>query len=100
MVVLDCGCGKATIAIGLCDSVPSARVVGVDIEEDSLPDARRYLASIGRNNCTDITRVPCSYKECIKIGHLTLVAVRVGDDPALGRLAGDLGQSVEAPRTL
>jgi hypothetical protein len=32
--------------------------------------------------------------------HLTLVAVRVGDDPALGRLAEDLGQSVEAPRIL
>ena len=35
-----------------------------------------------------------------EIGHLTLVAVRVGDDPALGRLGEDLGQSVGAPRTL
>ena len=26
-----------------------------------------------------------------EIGHLTLVAVRVGDDPALGRLGEDLG---------
>ena len=52
MVVLDCGCGKATIAIGLCDAVPSGRVVGVDIEEDSLADARRYAASIGRDNFT------------------------------------------------
>lgn len=52
MVVLDCGCGKGTIAIGLCDAVPSGRVVGVDIEEDSLADARRYAAPIGRDNLT------------------------------------------------
>jgi SAM-dependent methyltransferase len=52
MVVLDCGCGKATIAIGVCDAVPAGRVVGVDIEEDSLADARRYAASIGRDNLT------------------------------------------------
>ena len=65
MVVLDCGCGKATIAIGLGDAVPSGRIVGVDIEEDSLADARRYSASIGRDNLTDITRMPCSWKECV-----------------------------------
>jgi ubiquinone/menaquinone biosynthesis C-methylase UbiE len=30
MVVLDCGCGKATITLGLGEAVPDGRVVGVD----------------------------------------------------------------------
>ena len=50
MVVLDCGCGRATIAIGLAEAVPAGRVVGVDVEEVSLADGRRYAASIGRDN--------------------------------------------------
>jgi 2-polyprenyl-3-methyl-5-hydroxy-6-metoxy-1,4-benzoquinol methylase len=35
MVVLDCGCGKGTIAIGLAEAVPAGRVVCVDLEKDS-----------------------------------------------------------------
>jgi hypothetical protein len=29
MVILDCGCGEATISIGLSEAVPAGRVVGV-----------------------------------------------------------------------
>jgi SAM-dependent methyltransferase len=50
MVVLDCGCGEATIAMGLAEAVPAGRVVGIDLETDSLAAARRYAASIGRAN--------------------------------------------------
>jgi ubiquinone/menaquinone biosynthesis C-methylase UbiE len=50
MVVLDCGCGEATIAMGLAEAVPVGRVVGVDLETESLSAARRYAASIGRAN--------------------------------------------------
>jgi ubiquinone/menaquinone biosynthesis C-methylase UbiE len=27
MVILDCGCGKATIAMGLAEAVPAGRVI-------------------------------------------------------------------------
>jgi SAM-dependent methyltransferase len=50
MVVLDCGCGEATIAMGLAEAVPAGRVIGVDLEKDSLATARNYAASIGRGN--------------------------------------------------
>ena len=40
MVVLDCGCGEGTIAIGLSDAVPAGRVIGVDLNADSLAVAR------------------------------------------------------------
>ncbi len=50
MVVLDCGCGEATIAMGLAEAVSAGRVVGVDLEMDSLAAAGRYAASIGRAN--------------------------------------------------
>lgn len=50
MSVLDCGCGEATITIGLAEAVPNGRVVGLDIEKDSFATARRHAASIGLNN--------------------------------------------------
>jgi SAM-dependent methyltransferase len=50
MVVLDCGCGEGTIAIGLAEAVPAGRVIGIDFSADSLAVARRYAASIGRAN--------------------------------------------------
>src|SRR5260370_42067942 len=31
MVVLDCGCGEATITTGLAEAVPAGRVVGGDL---------------------------------------------------------------------
>ncbi len=52
MVVLDCGCGSASITIGLAEVVSSGRVVGVDLEKDGVATARRYAASIGRSNLT------------------------------------------------
>jgi SAM-dependent methyltransferase len=36
MVILDCGCGEATITMGLAEAVPAGWVVGVDLEKDSL----------------------------------------------------------------
>jgi SAM-dependent methyltransferase len=50
MAVLDCGCGDATITIGLTDAVPTGRVIGVDLEKDSFAAASCYAASIGRRN--------------------------------------------------
>ena len=50
MVVLDCGCGKATIALGLAEAVPDGRVVGVDLDQGSLTVARRYAAAMKRRN--------------------------------------------------
>ena len=49
-VVLDCGCGEGTIAIGLSEAVPHGRVIGVDIGLDNLAAARRYAAATGRAN--------------------------------------------------
>jgi SAM-dependent methyltransferase len=50
MVIFDCGCGEATITMGLAEAVPAGWVVGVDLEKDSLATARRDAASIGRGN--------------------------------------------------
>jgi ubiquinone/menaquinone biosynthesis C-methylase UbiE len=50
MVVLDCGCGQATISIGLAEAVAAGRVIGVDRDEESLAVARRDAASIKRVN--------------------------------------------------
>src|SRR5260370_33203102 len=50
MVVLDCGCGQATISIGLAGTVAAGRVIGVDRGEESLAVARRNAASIKQVN--------------------------------------------------
>jgi len=50
MAVLDCGCGEATITLGLAEAVPNGRVVGVDVEKDSFAAARCHASSTGRNN--------------------------------------------------
>src|SRR6267143_6251264 len=50
MAVLDCGCGKATITLGLAEAVPDGRVVGVDLDKDSLLAARCSAALIGQGN--------------------------------------------------
>ena len=50
MSVLDCGCGEATITLGLAEAVPNGRVVGVDVEEGRFAAARRHASSTGRNN--------------------------------------------------
>jgi SAM-dependent methyltransferase len=50
MVVLDCGCGKATIALGLGEAVPDGRIVGVDLDQGSLTIARGYAAAMERRN--------------------------------------------------
>ena len=50
MAVLDCGCGQATITIGLAEAVPIGLVVGVDLEKEGFAAARCYATSIGRRN--------------------------------------------------
>jgi SAM-dependent methyltransferase len=50
MTVLDCGCGEATITLGLAEAVPDGRVVGVDLDKDDLVVARRSAASIKRQS--------------------------------------------------
>ena len=50
MVILDCGCGEATISIGLSEAVPAGRVVGVDLDKHDIATARRYAASTERGN--------------------------------------------------
>ena len=49
MIVLDLGCGRATISMGLAGVVPNGRVIGVDIKESCLALARRDAASMGCN---------------------------------------------------
>jgi SAM-dependent methyltransferase len=62
MVVLDCGCGTATITIGLADAAPTGTVVGVDLARESVTEARRNAFAMGRDNlvCTvaDGRRLP------------------------------------------
>jgi ubiquinone/menaquinone biosynthesis C-methylase UbiE len=50
MVVLDCGCGPATISMGLAEAVRAGQVVGVDLDKESLAAACRDAASINRRN--------------------------------------------------
>jgi ubiquinone/menaquinone biosynthesis C-methylase UbiE len=55
MAVLDCGCGEATITMGLAEVVPDGRVVvAVDLDQDSFAATRCYADSIGPNNLTFI----------------------------------------------
>lgn len=49
MAVLDCGCGEATITIGLAEAVPTGRVVGIDLDRNSFAAARCHAASTGLN---------------------------------------------------
>jgi SAM-dependent methyltransferase len=50
MMVLDCGCGNATITLGLARAVPDGRVVGVDNKRSSVVAALRSAALIGQKN--------------------------------------------------
>src|SRR5215831_19513283 len=50
MLVLDCGCGTATITIGLAEALPAGTVIGIDLAKDSLAAARRYASVMGREN--------------------------------------------------
>ena len=50
MLVLDCGCGTATITIGLAEALPAGTVIGIDLAKDSLAAARRYASVMGKQN--------------------------------------------------
>jgi ubiquinone/menaquinone biosynthesis C-methylase UbiE len=50
MIVLDLGCGQATISMGVAEAVPLGQVMGVDIDRNGLAVARRDAAAMGRGN--------------------------------------------------
>ena len=50
LIVLDLGCGQATISMGIAETVPNGRVVGIDIDRGNLAVARRDAAAIGHGN--------------------------------------------------
>ena len=50
MIVLDLGCGQATISMGVAEVVPHGRVLGVDIDRAGLAAARGDAATIGCGN--------------------------------------------------
>jgi SAM-dependent methyltransferase len=62
MLVLDLGCGGATISMGIAEVVPHGRVLGVDIDQASLVAARHDAAVIGYSNLAfvvaDARRLP------------------------------------------
>jgi len=52
MKILDVGCGPGNITTGLAALVPQGSVVGMDIVEDVLAQARDYANSKGQTNVT------------------------------------------------
>jgi len=50
MSLLDCGCGPGTITIGIAETVAPGRVVGIDLYEPRLEQARALAAERGANN--------------------------------------------------
>ena len=83
--ILDCGCGKGTIATGLAQTVPAGRVVAVDLEADSLADARRHAGSIGLANlaCTAADGRQLPFPEAAFDAVLCHSMLETLDDPAI-----------------
>ena len=50
VTVLDCGCGEATITLGLAEAVLNGWVVGIDIDKDCVKAASCAAAAMRRNN--------------------------------------------------
>jgi len=50
MSLLDCGCGPGTITIGIAEAVAPGRVVGIDLYEPRLEQARALAAERGADN--------------------------------------------------
>ena len=50
--ILDCGCGKGSITLGVARAFGAARVVGCDIDEDVLAEARADAMGAGLKNVT------------------------------------------------
>jgi ubiquinone/menaquinone biosynthesis C-methylase UbiE len=55
MKVLDVGCGPGNITTGLAKLVPDGSVIGVDMAEDVLIQARAHAESQGQHNVTFVT---------------------------------------------
>lgn len=69
--ILDAGCGVGWSTIALAEAFPDCRVVGVDLDESSIDDARRHAAAAGVAD------------------HVTFVHANVADEKALRRHAAD-----------
>jgi len=84
MAVLDCGCGEATITLGLAEAVHAGWVVAVDLEKGSFAATRRYAASIARCNLDfavgDGRRLP--FHEAVFDAALCHSMLETLDDPA------------------
>jgi ubiquinone/menaquinone biosynthesis C-methylase UbiE len=52
MKILDVGCGPGNITTGLAKLVPDGSVIGIDLEEDIMIQARAYAESKGQKNVT------------------------------------------------
>jgi SAM-dependent methyltransferase len=50
-VILDAGCGTGYKALGLAQANPGAKIIGVDLSEDSVDLARQRMAFWGLENC-------------------------------------------------
>ena len=50
MVILDCGCGEAAIALGLAQALRDGRIVGVDLDKGSLAIAGGYAVAMECGN--------------------------------------------------
>ena len=55
-VVLDAGCGEGWSSIGLARAFPAARVVGVDLDQASVDEARHHVAEAGLSDRVSIVR--------------------------------------------
>ena len=56
--ILEVGCGTGNLLLGLAKAFPKARVLGVDIEADSLAAARKKIAAASLDGRVEARRVP------------------------------------------
>ena len=52
MKVLDCGCGPGSITLGLADVVLGGSVIGIDIDEERITQAKALASTSGSSNVT------------------------------------------------
>lgn len=86
---LDAGCQEGRLARDVCRAHPSWRVVGVDIDEDSLHSARKWIAQEGLRAAfsrADITRF-IGYQIYDAVAALECLAEITDDEAATRNLA-------------
>ena len=50
MTLLDCGCGPATITVGLAEAIAPGEVAAIDLDEEQLDAARAHAEAVGASN--------------------------------------------------